>query len=95
MLKTKLGGISKAPVNPHLSASPKPPFMLISFFTTNFNRVSQRVQIRMSGDNVSWDNFMHDKNEAINYKSGKRFRQFSLLGEKIILILYDNSTEII
>ena len=54
---TKLVVISKATVNPRLSASPETPFMPICFFTTNFNRVSQLVQIRMSGDNVLWENF--------------------------------------
>ena len=56
--------ISKATVNPRLSASPETPFMPICFFTTNFNRVSQLVQIRMSGDKVLWENFMQQKNEV-------------------------------
>ena len=37
--------------------SRNPVHLPICFFTTNFNRVSQLVQIRMSGDNVLWENF--------------------------------------
>ena len=69
----KVGGnlqACKATVNPHLSAPPAPPSCPSAFSQQTLIEFHS-VQIRMSGDNVFWDNFILRKNEASSTNKGR------------------------